>query len=317
MRILLRKLPWLAGTLLAVSFLTFSLTALLPGDPALQILGAEGATPEAIAQVRQDLGLDRPFLIRYADWLGSALTGDLGRSYQTRQLVLDAILERLPVTIQLSLMATVIALLLAIPLAMVSAYYAGTLLDRGITGASFGLLSIPSFMMAIFLIMVFAVGLGVLPATGWTPIGIDPWRNLQGALLPARSIAMAELALYTRLLRTDLISTLQQDFVTLARAKGLSTRRILFGHALRPSSFSLLTVVGLQLGAVLSGTIIIEEIFALPGVGRLLIQSMYQRDLLMVQGIVLFIASAYVIANFLVDLSYSYLDPRIRYDSGG
>jgi len=315
MRILLRKLPWLIGTLLAVSFLTFSLTTLLPGDPALQIIGPQGATPEALSRVRAELGLDRPFFARYVDWLGNALTGDLGRSYQTRQPVLGAVLERLPVTVQLSLMAILIALVLAIPLAVIAAYNSGTLLDRVITGASFGLLSVPQFMMAVFFIMVFAVGMEILPATGWTPLSIDPLRNLQSALLPALSIAMAELALYARLLRTDMISTLQQDFVLLARAKGMSTARILFGHALRPSSFSLLTVVGLQLGAVISGTVIIEQIFALPGIGRLLIQSIYQRDLLMVQGVVLFIAAAYVIANFLVDLSYSLLDPRIRHDA--
>lgn len=313
MRILLRKLPWLVGTLLAVSFLTFMLTTLLPGDPALQILGPEGASPEAVAQIREDLGLDRPLLIRYGSWLGNAVRGDLGRSYMSGQAVLEAILQRLPVTLQLGLMAILIALLGAVPLAMLSASRPGTLVDRIITSLTFGLLAVPGFMMALVLILVFAVNLGWLPATGWTPFDIDPVRSLRGALLPALAIATAELALYTRLLRTDLITTLQQDYILLARAKGLSLRRILFRHALKPSSFSLITVIGLQLGSVVSGAIIIEEIFALPGVGRMLIQSIYQRDLMMVQGIVLFIATAYVLANFVVDLCYSYLDPRIRH----
>lgn len=313
MKLLARKLPWLFGTLLAVSFFTFMLVSLLPGDPAVMILGAGGVSPEAVAQLRMELGLDRPLLIRYFDWLGSALSGDLGRSPMTGQSVTDAILTRLPVTIQLGVMAIIIALALAIPLAMVSAYFAGSRLDRSISGVGFALMSVPGFMMAIFLILIFAVGLGWFPATGWIPLSVSPTANLRSAILPAMSLAMIELALYMRLLRTDLIDTLQQDYITLARAKGLPNWLILIRHALRPSSFSLMTVVGLQLGGVISGAIIIEEIFALPGVGRLLYQSILQRDLLMVQGIVLFIATAYVVVNFLVDLCYSLLDPRVRY----
>jgi peptide/nickel transport system permease protein len=313
LKLLLRKLPWLAGTLLAVSFFTFMLVSLLPGDPAVLILGAGGVSPEAVVALRLELGLDQPLLVRYFDWLGSALRGDLGRSPMTGQLVMDAILTRLPVTVQLGLMAIVIALTLAIPLAMLSAYFAGSRLDRTISGIGFALMSVPGFMMAIFLILIFAVNLGWFPATGWVPLSVSLGANLQSALLPALSLAMIELALYMRLLRTDLIDTLQQDYIVLARAKGMPSWRILSRHALKPSSFSLLTVVGLQLGGVISGAIIVEEIFALPGVGRLLYQSILQRDLLMVQGIVLFIAMAYVLVNFLVDLGYSLLDPRVRY----
>lgn len=313
MTLLLKKLPWLIGTLLAVSFFTFMLVSLLPGDPAVLILGSGGVSPEAVAALRLELGLDRPLLVRYLDWLGSALTGDLGRSPMTGQAVMDAILARLPVTIQLGVMAIVIALVLAVPLAMLSAYFAGSRLDRAISGIGFALMSVPGFMMAIFLILIFAVNLGWFPATGWIPFSVSPGANLRSALLPALSLAMIELALYMRLLRTDLIDTLQQDYITLARAKGLPSWRIMTRHALKPSSFSLLTVVGLQLGGVISGAIIVEEIFALPGVGRLLYQSILQRDLLMVQGIVLFIATAYVLVNFVVDLCYSLLDPRVRY----
>ena len=313
MKLLLKKLPWLIGTLLAVSFFTFMLVSLLPGDPAVLILGSGGVSPEAVAALRLELGLDRPLLVRYLDWLGSALTGDLGRSPMTGQAVMDAILARLPVTIQLGVMAIVIALVLAVPLAMLSAYFAGSRIDRAISGIGFALMSVPGFMMAIFLILIFAVNLGWFPATGWIPFSVSPGANLRSALLPALSLAMIELALYMRLLRTDLIDTLQQDYITLARAKGLPSWRIMTRHALKPSSFSLLTVVGLQLGGVISGAIIVEEIFALPGVGRLLYQSILQRDLLMVQGIVLFIATAYVLVNFVVDLCYSLLDPRVRY----
>ncbi len=312
MRLFLRKLPALIGTLLAVSFLTFMLTSLLPGDPAVMILGPD-ATEASIERVRADLELDRPLPVRYVNWLGRAVTGDLGRSYRTRQPVMEAITERLPVTIQIGVMAVTIALLGAIPLGMLSAYKQGSAIDRTITGAAFGFLSVPNFVMATLLIFVVAVQFGLLPATGWTRLTDNPIENLRRALLPALSLAIGEMAVYTRLLRTDLITTLQQDYVTMARAKGMSTNRIMLRHALRPSSFSLMTVVGLQVGSIIGGSVIVETIFALPGVGRLLFESITQRDLIIVQGVVLFIATAYVLINFIVDLLYSYLDPRIRH----
>ncbi|WP_309229751.1 MULTISPECIES: ABC transporter permease [unclassified Blastococcus] len=309
----LRRLPSLLATLFAVSLLTFLMTSLLPGDPALQILGAENATPEAIAAVRADLGLDDPLPVRYLHWIGDALTGDFGRSYRTNEPVSDAILDRLPVTAEIGILAIVIALLVAIPVGMLSAYRAGTRTDKLISSTSFGLLAVPNFMVAIFLILIFAVWLGVLPATGWVNFTDDPVQNLRSALLPALSLAIAEMAVYTRLLRTDMIATLQQDFVTMARVKGVSNRRILFRHALRPSSFSLMTVAGVQVGAIIGGSVVIETLFALPGVGRLLLEAVLVRDLLMVQGVALVIAISYVVVNFTVDILYSYLDPRISH----
>ena len=308
----LRRLPPLIGTLIAVSILTFLLTALLPGDPAVQILGAQSATPEAVAQVRAELRLDQPLPNQYWHWISDAVTGDFGRSYRTGQEVSEAIVERLPVTLQIGAMAIGFALLFAVPLGMLSAYRAGGALDRGVTGGTFTLLAIPNFMMAILLILIFAEILGWLPATGWVRLSDDPAANLRAALLPALSITMAELAVYTRLLRSDMISTLQEDYIAVSRAKGMPTWWILLRHALRPSSFSLLTVVGVQIGAIISGSVIIETLFALPGVGRLLVDSIFQRDLIMVQGIALVVAVSYVIVNFIVDILYSYLDPRIR-----
>jgi peptide/nickel transport system permease protein len=210
-------------------------------------------------------------------------------------------------------MAVVLALAVAIPLGTLSAYKAGSTVDRAITGTSFGLLSVPSFLMAILLILVFAETLGWLPATGWTRLTNDPVENLRGAILPALALAIGEMAVYTRLLRADMISTLQQDSITMARAKGLPPSRILFRHALRPSSFSLITVVGLQIGAIISGAVLVETIFAVPGVGRLLVDSILQRDLIMVQGIALVVAASFVIVNLLVDVVYMLLDPRIRH----
>lgn len=314
MELVLRRLPAMLATLLVVSFLTFLLTSLLPGDPALEILGPEGAGhPAQVARVHHDLRLDEPLPQRYVGWLGDVATGDLGRSYRTGQPVLEAIRERLPVTLEIGTLAIVIALSVAIPLGTWSAFRAGARADRIITGGTFGLLAVPNFMVAIMLILVFAVTLGWLPATGWVRFTADPLDNLRHAILPALSLAAGELAVYTRLLRADMITTLQQDSITMARAKGIPTRRILFRHALRPSSFSLLTVVGLQVATILGGAVIVETLFALPGIGRLLVDSILQRDLIMVQGVTLVIAAAFVVINFIVDLLYTVLDPRIRH----
>jgi peptide/nickel transport system permease protein len=316
MGLVLRRLPAMVATLLIVSFLTFLLTSLLPGDPAVQILGADNANDQnSIEVVREELRLDDPLLERYGAWLQNVATGDLGRSFRTDQQVSDAIRERLPVTLEVGGLAVLIALAFAIPLGTLSAFRAGSRADRLVTGASFGLLALPPFMVAILLILVFAVTLGWLPATGWVRFTADPLDNLRHAILPALSLAVGEMAVYTRLLRADMITTLQQDSITMARAKGIPTKRILFRHALRPSSFSLMTVVGLQVATIIGGAVIIETLFALPGVGRLLVDSILQRDLIMVQGCALVIAIAFVVINFIVDILYTFLDPRIRYGS--
>ncbi len=311
-RLIAKKLLTLVPVLLIVSLLTYLLLSLLPGDPALQVLGPGAASAESIAAVRADLGLDRPLPVRYANWLGSALSGDLGTSYITRQPVADALLDRLPVTLELMVLSLLIALVLAIPLGVFSAYWKGGRFDRSVTGATFGLLALPNFIFALILIFFFSVRFRLFPATGWSPISEGLLPNLRAAFLPALALAVSNVAVFTRLLRTDMIATLQEDHVLLARSKGLPTYRILFRHALRPSSFSLLTVAGLQVGALLSGAVIVEFIFALPGLGRLLLDSINSRDLLTVQGVVLVLAVSFVLINFVVDLLYSFLDPRIR-----
>ncbi len=313
LKMIAKKLLTLIPVLLVVSFLTYVMLDFLPGDPALQILGVGGATPEAIEAVRAELRLDDPLPVRYLGWLGDAVQGDFGRSYQSRQEVSTAIKERLPVTLEIAIMAMLMSVVIAIPLGVLSAYRAGTRLDRGITGATFGLLAIPNFMMALLLIYTLSVRFGLFPATGWTRLTADPVQNLKSVFMPALALAVSSMAVLTRLLRTDMIATLQEDHVLLARSKGLSTWRILFRHALRPSSFSLLTVGGLQVGALLGGAVIVEQIFALPGMGRLLLDSIFQRDLLIVQGVVLVIAVMYVLVNATVDVLYTFLDPRIRH----
>jgi peptide/nickel transport system permease protein len=307
-----RKLLAVIPVLLAVSFLTFLMMDLLPGCVECQVLGPDAIDEQALEAVRADLRLDDPLPIRYVAWLGDAVTGDLGQSYFTRQQVTDAILERLPVTVEIVVVSMFLSLAISIPLGMASAYRAGGLFDRIVTGATFGLLAIPSFMMGLLLIYGFAVSWGVLPSTGWTPLTEDPVENLRSVLMPALALAIGQIAVFTRLLRTDMISTLQDDHVLLARAKGLSTVRILLRHALRPSSFSLLTVSGLTVGALLGGAVIVEQLFALPGIGRLLFDAIFQRDLMIVQGVVLVITVGFVLINTIVDILYAVLDPRLR-----
>jgi peptide/nickel transport system permease protein len=311
-RLVALKALSLIPVVLAVSFLTFLMLNLLPGCVECQVLGPDNITPEAVAAVRADLHLDDPLPVRYGSWLGHAVTGDLGRSYVSRQDVTDAILERLPVTAELVALSMGMALVISIPLGMVTAYRARGPFDRVVTGATFGMLAIPSFMMALLLIYLFAVELGWFPATGWTYLTDDPIENLRSAFMPALSLALVNVAVFTRLLRTDMIATLQEDHVLLARSKGLPTWRILSRHALRPSSFSLLTVSGLTIGNLLGGAVIVEQLFALPGVGRLLFDAIFRRDLMVVQGVVLVVTVGFVVINALVDILYSVLDPRIR-----
>jgi peptide/nickel transport system permease protein len=311
MRVFLRKLLTLVPTVFLVTVITFLLFNLLPGDIA-QLLAGNDPRAETIDAIRKDLHLDDPLAVRYVDWVGGVAHGDFGRSYRTNQPVAEAIRERLPVTLEIGLLAMGFALLLSVPLGVWSGYRANGMADRTITTVSFALLAIPGFMMALLLLYVFSVWLRVLPSTGWVRFTDDPVRNLKGAIMPSLALGIGQLAIYTRLLRTDMIATLQEDYVAMAKAKGLPTWRILFRHALRPSSFSLLTIVGVNLGGLIGGAVIVEQFFAVPGLGRLLYDSISGRDLQMVQGVVVFLALATVFANFAVDLLYSVLDPRIR-----
>lgn len=316
-RLLLNRLVRLVATLLAVSFLTFLMVNLLPGDPVNSILPPESQTPERIAQVRDDLGLDDPLAEQYVNWLGGVVQFDFGQSYRTNQPVRDALLQRLPVTVELAILAIGIAVVFGVPLGVISAYKQGQRLDTVISSIVQFMLSVPAFVAAVFFIYLFAVQFQVLPATGWTRISNDLWGNLKTAILPAVALSLSQLAIYTRLVRADMITTLQENFVLSARAKGLTNRFILFRHALRPSSLSLITVIGLNIGILLGGTVVIEKIFALPGIGGLLIDSIGQRDYLVVQGVVLLIATSYVVINTVVDLVYAMVDPRIRVSGKG
>ncbi|QOZ11129.1 ABC transporter permease [Bradyrhizobium sp. CCBAU 51765] len=309
---IVRRLLALLPVLLAVSLLTFLIAALLPGDLALVILGDQ-ATPENVAALRRDMGLDQPLWWRYLSWLGHVLQGDLGRSFRTGQTVLQAVAERIPVSLQLMLMAEFIGLLIGVPVAIACAARAGGAFDRFMTGSAFAMLSMPSFLTAILLIYLFAVELHWLPATGYVPFTEEPLANLRFFVLPALTLALAEWPGIMRVLRSDMIATLQEDYIALAKAKGLKPSRILFVHALKPSSLTLVTVTGINIGRLLGGTLIVESIFALPGIGRLLVGAIYTRDLVILQGVVLLVACGFVIVNFIVDMLYAVLDPRIRH----
>ena len=307
-----RRLLYLLPVLLAVTLLTFLIASLLPGDLAYTMLGDQ-ATPEKVAALRAQMGLDRPVWERYLIWLGHALTGDLGRSFRTGETVVSAVSDRLPVSLELMVIAEAMGLMIAIPLAILCAVRSGSAVDRALTGLAFGKLSLPNYMVAILLIYLFAVELNWLPATGWVPFGEDPLTNIKSFVLPGLTLAIAEWPVLMRVLRSDMIATLQEDYIAMAKAKGLRPARILLVHALKPSSLTLVTVTGINIGRLIGGTVIVESIFALPGIGRLLVGAIYARDFIILQGAVLFVAVGFVIVNFVVDLLYAVLDPRIRH----
>lgn len=296
---------------LLVTVAVVGLMSLAPGSVAQVILG-QNATPQAVAALNAKLGLDQPLWIQYAHWLGGAVHGDLGASPLTGQPVSTAIVERLPVTLELAVLALVIALVVSVLLAIVSAMRPGGPADRVITAITSALLSAPAFIAGPLLIYLFAIKLGWFPVIGWWRLSDGIVANLSGAMLPATAIALMEIATFHRLLRADLIGTLREDFVGAARAKGMTMRYVMLRHALRPSSLSLITLVGINLGRLIGGTVVVETLFSLPGLGQLLATSIISRDVITVQGVVVFIAVAYVGINTVVDLSYRFIDPRVR-----
>jgi peptide/nickel transport system permease protein len=315
LKVLGPRLVRLVATLFAVSVLTFFMTKLLPGDPVNAILPPESARDQAtVDRITEELGLNDPVYVQYANWLGNALTGDLGKSYVTDQPVIDAIKDRVPVTFELALLATIFALIIAVPVGTIGAYREGRRIDKITSAGVQTALSVPNFIVGIMLIWLLTVKFRLLPSTGWNrisgPKGI--FENFRSALLPSIALCLTPMAFYARLIRADMIGTLKENYVLSARAKGLKDWYVLLRHALRPSSMSLVTIIGIQFGVLLGGTVVIESLFALPGLGARLIAAINQRDVLMVQGITLFIATAYVVINTAVDMLYLFIDPRIR-----
>lgn len=310
MRFVRKKVVQLVIVLVAVTFLSFLMLNLLPGNTAQVICGIGGGQ-ECVDQKTEELGLNKPIPIRYVQWLGNAATGDLGSSARNQQPVWEAIGQRLPVTLELLIYSQAIALLVSIPLAIIASQRPGSIFDRVTTSIAFGLLSIPNFVIALVLALIFAVNLKWFPATYSQPTSfLDLLYQL---FLPALTLAVAEMAVYLRLLRTDLIATLQEDYITMAKAKGLTNRRIVLRHAMRPSMFSLITVIGLNFGRLIGGTFIVEFIFSINGLGKYTVDGILGRDYIPVQGAVVVIVVGYVLINFAVDMLYAVLDPRIRH----
>lgn len=317
MNYLIRRLLTTIPLLLFVTLVTFSMLSLIRGDPAKVFLGTS-YTEESGAIVRKDLGLDKPFPVRYVTWLGRTLRGDLGQSYYTKESVNTALKRAMPVSIQLVLMGIVMALLIAIPLGMISAYRAGTRLDRLISVASFASLAAPGFIVGILLIFLVALRLKTgsvywFPAGNFVPFTQNFHQSLRSLFLPALTIAIGQIASYTRILRTDMASALQDDYVLMAKAKGLSDRYILTRHAFRPSSFTLLTVAGVSLGTLLGNALIVESLFGLNGLGSTIARSVFTKDYPMVLGGVTIITVIFVLLTTVVDLLYGVIDPRVRF----
>lgn len=309
---IIRRLLFLVPVALLVSFITFMLIHLVPGDPARVLLG-EDSTPEAVAALHQELGLDRPLYEQYGLWLNQAIHGNLGESIQLHQPVLQAIIQRLPVTIELGVAALLFSLALALPLGMTAATRRGSRLDWLLNIGSLLGTTIPPFVLGLLLILVFAVILRIFPPGGYVPFTEDPLENLHDLILPMIALGSATVAINFRQTRASMIEVLSQDYVRTARAKGLSEQRINYRHALPNALLPLLTLVGLQAGAILAGAIVIETIFLWPGVGQLTVSSILSKDYPVVQGVVLLSALSYILINLLVDLSYTVVDPRISY----
>jgi peptide/nickel transport system permease protein len=305
LRYFFRRVLLAVPVLLGVATLVFSLIHLVPGDPAQAMIG-DGASPQDVAELRKNLGLDQPLVTQYVTFLSNAVTGDLGRSFRTGQPVTTMIIERIPATAELAVAAMIIAIVLAIPLGVIAAVWRGTAVDYSAMTFALAGVSIPNFWLGPLLAIVFAVELGWLPVSGRG--------TLAHLVLPAISLGLALAAILARMTRASLLDELGELYVRAARARGVSNTAAISRHALRNSMVPLLTIVALQFGAVLTGAVITETIFAWPGIGRLLIQSIGFRDYPMVQGCILLIAVTYVTVNLITDLMYGFLDPRIRYE---
>ncbi len=306
---LIQVIPVVFGVLVAV----FIMLKLTPGDPAVALLGVQ-ATPEELARVRHAMGLDRPWYVQFGLWLGNALRGDLGVSYISKKPVAEMIWTRLPVTLELTIFAMLLAILIGVPAGILSATRRYTGLDYLITGFALFGISMPSFWFAILLILLFSLYLGWLPPSGYIPWSRGVWLHLRSLAMPSLALGLFLAGALARFSRTSMIETLVQDFIRTARSKGLSHRAVLLRHALKNALIPTVTVIGVQFGALLGGAVIIETIFAFPGVGTMLLVAVNQRDYPVVQGVTLVVALAFTLSNLVVDILYTWLNPRIRYE---
>jgi peptide/nickel transport system permease protein len=298
-------------TLVAASIVVFAVLEILPGDPARLMLGFN-ATPDAVEALREQLGLNQPIPLRYLDWIGGLLRGDFGRSYTYSVPVIDLIAERSAVSLPLALIALTLSIGIAIPVGAFAAQRRGRIGDTLSMGAAQIGVAIPNFWFALLLIYLFAVWLRLVPAGGFPGWSAGVWPALKALILPALALALPQAAILARVTRSALIETLGEDYIRTARAKGLPTRAVLWRHALRNALIPVVTIIGLQFSFLLAGTIIVENVFYLPGLGRLVFQAITQRDLIVVESVVMLLVAAVIAINLVVDLSYALLDPRLR-----
>jgi peptide/nickel transport system permease protein len=296
-----------------ISVIVFLMISLIPGDVVDIMLGTN-ATPETAAELRKNLGLDQPVHVRYLHWIGNVLQGDFGESIRTGKPVLEEIISRFPATLQLTLFSLIISLLIAIPIGTLSAIYRNS--KWNIIGSTVALLgiSMPGFWLGTMLILFLSLFLKVVPPGGYIPFSEDPIGNLKLMLMPAFTLGTAMAAVVMRMTRSAMLEVIGQDYMKTAKAKGVTQRLYVYKHALKNAMIPVLTVIGIQTGFLLGGAVIIEEVFALPGVGRLALQAIYQRDYPLVQATVMMVALGFVLINLVVDMIYAYLDPRIRYE---
>lgn len=308
---LLKRLAITAATLIVASLVVFAVLEILPGDPAHLMLGIN-ATPDAVEALREQMGLNQPLILRYLSWIGGMLTLDFGRSYTYSVPVIDLVTERLAVSLPLALMALILSTVIAIPVGIFSAERRGRAGDAIAMGASQLGVAIPNFWFALLLIYIFAVWLRLVPAGGFPGWSAGVWPAFKGLILPAIALALPQAAILARVTRSALLEVLNEDYIRTARAKGMPRRVVLWRHALRNAMIPVLTILGLQFAFLLAGTIIIENVFYLPGLGRLVFQAITQRDLIVVESVVMLLVAAVIIVNLLVDISYAIVDPRLR-----
>ncbi|NDV01605.1 ABC transporter permease [Pseudoroseicyclus tamaricis] len=310
---ILKRLLSAIPVLLGISVIVFLIMAMIPGDPATAILGSY-ATPENVARINRDLGLDQPLVARYFIWLGNMLTGDFGRSFSLNRPVLDEVLDRFGATMILAGTAFVLCSILGVAAGVVSAARQYGFADKAITFVVLIGISIPSFFLGMMMILIFAVNLRWFPVSGMWPIygGRTLWSLLDHLIMPALALAVVATGVIARLARSAMLEVLRQDYIRTARAKGVHERSVIWRHALRAAMVSIIPVLGIQAGFVLSGAVYIEIVFQWPGVGRMLVDAILTRDILLVQGGVVFVAACYVLFNIAVDVAQSLLDPRIK-----
>jgi peptide/nickel transport system permease protein len=312
MNLVAKKFAQMVLVVFLVTFLVALLLKQLPGDPCIANLGAT-AHPVKMAECQDRVGVHDNVFVFYGSWVNNVIHGDLGHLIGNDQPVTTALSQKWVVTVSLIVYSIIFSSLVSVPIAVYAAYRSGGRFDRTVNAASYGLLAVPNFVMAVLLWFLLAINLSHLfPATGWVPLTEDPIEHFKHMVLPVLVLAAGQVPVYVRLLRTDIAATLSEDYITMAKAKGISDRRILWRHALRPSSFTFITVLGINIGALVGAALIVEQFFALNGFGSFIVQAVFSRDYAVVQTLTALIAVVVVVVNFLVDMAYMVLDPRLR-----